>query len=199
MPSSRVSGTCLIAVVLAGIAPPVAHADVTREQVERAIRDGVAHLKAEQMGNGAWADVVANANSGTTSLVTLALLTAGEPPAEPHVAKALEYLEGATARDLGRVYSVSLQTMVFAAANPEKYRLRIAANVYWLEQAQIKASDSRTWPGAWSYTGDKQQPGDNSNSQYALLALHAASEVGVQAKHEAWTLARQLLGARPAP
>ncbi len=183
-------GVGLLALVGSSLSLP-ARGDVTREQVERAIRDGVAHLKGEQAADGSWTDVVQTANTGTTSLVTLALLTAGEPPTEPHVARALEFLEGSTAKDLGRVYAVALQTMVFAAANPDRYRVRISANVYWLEHAQIKPQDRREWPGSWSYTDNHEQPGDNSNSQYALLALHAASEVGVPVKPEVWALARQ--------
>ena len=35
-----------------------------------------------------------------------------------------------------------------------------------------------------------RQAGDNSNTQYALLGLHAASEAGVPVKPEVWTLAR---------
>src|SRR5438132_7246649 len=81
--------------------------------------------------------------------------------------------------------------MVFAAAEPERDLLRIAANVDWLEQSQIKAGDPVPWPGSWSYSGSKRaRQGDNSNTQYALLGLHAASEAGVPVKPAVWTLAR---------
>src|SRR5271155_4556627 len=52
-------------------------AAVTREEVERAIREGVRYLKGLQRDDGSWADVEADARTGVTSLVTLALLTAG--------------------------------------------------------------------------------------------------------------------------
>ena len=69
--------------------------------------------------------------------------------------------------------------MVFAAAEPERDQLRIANNVSWLERAQIKQGDPVNWPGSWTYSDSKRtRPGDNSNTQYALLGLHAASEVG---------------------
>ena len=51
-------------------------AGVTRDEVERAIRDGVRYLKQEQRPDGSWPDVHGDARTGTTSLVTLALLTA---------------------------------------------------------------------------------------------------------------------------
>ena len=57
--------------------------------------------------------------------------------------------------------------------------------------AQIKPGDPVSWPGSWTYSDSKRtQPGDNSNTQYALLGLHAASEVGVPVKPEVWALAR---------
>ena len=170
---------------------PSANAEVTREQVERAIRDGVLFLKREQRPDGSWSEVDGRSLNGTTSLVTLALLTAGELPSEPHVDRALEYIAGFTARDLDRTYSVALQTMVFAAADPDRYKVRIAANVFWLENAQIKPGDRQPYPGAWSYTSKKEQPGDNSNSQYALLALNAANEAGIPVRPEVWALARR--------
>ncbi|HZW30878.1 MAG TPA: DUF4159 domain-containing protein, partial [Isosphaeraceae bacterium] len=80
---------------------------------------------------------------------------------------------------------------VFAAAEPERDQLKIAANVDWLERAQIRPGDSQPhWPGSWTYSDAKFRHGDNSNTQYALLGLHAAAEAGVPVKPEVWTLAR---------
>jgi hypothetical protein len=166
--------------------------DVTAEDVEQAIRDGVRYLLSRQRDDGSWADEDGRIPHGTTPLVTLALLTAGEKPDSPAMAKALRYLEQFAATDLGKTYSVSLQTMVFAAADPDRFRVRLASNVAWLERAQLKPGDRfGDWPGTWTYTDLKEQPGDNSNSQYALLALHAASEVGIPVKAEVWIRARE--------
>ena len=163
---------------------------VTREEVERAIREGVRYLKSQQRNDGSWSEVDDDARTGTTSLVTLALLTAGETPDSPGVARALAYLRHFDPGNLNSVYAVSLQTMVFAAARPKEDIVRIAANVRWLEEAQLKPGDHAPWPGSWSYKLSKARHGDNSNSQYALLALNAASEVGVPVKAETWQLAR---------
>ena len=81
--------------------------------------------------------------------------------------------------------------MVYAAADPAKDEGRIRANVEWLEEAQIKPGDPQHWPGSWSYSGLKQgRPGDNSNTQYALLGLDAASEIGIPVKQTVWELRR---------
>jgi hypothetical protein len=191
---SRIAGrTCITALVFifALDAARPAPAGVTREEVERAIRDGVRYLKSQRRDDGSWPDVEGEARSGTTSLVTLALLTAGEKTDSEAVRKALELLRKLRPEDLRSTYAIGLQTMVFAAADPEQDKLRIAANVEWLERAQIKPGDPVYWPGSWTYTDFKRgKHGDNSNSQYALLGLHAASEAGVPVKAEVWTLAR---------
>ncbi len=176
-------------VVLAGtVSCPAA---VTREEVERAIRDGVRYLKGLQRDDGSWADIENDARSGVTSLVTLALITAGEKPNAPPLNKAIDYLRGFGPQDLRSTYAISLQTMVFAIADPARDKLRIAANVDWLERAQIKPGDPQFWPGSWSYSESKRgRPGDNSNTQYALLGLHAASEVGIPVKPSVWELSR---------
>src|SRR5271166_1989577 len=178
----------LLVILAAGVP---SHGAVTREDVERAIRDGLRNLKQEQKADGSWEDASAQAKTGTTSLVTLALLTAGEKPDSPSIRKALSHLRRFGPQDLRSTYAISLQTMVFAAAEPERDQLRMANNVSWLERAQIKTGDPVYWPGSWTYSDSKHgRPGDNSNTQYALLGLHAASESGVPVKQAVWDLAR---------
>jgi Domain of unknown function (DUF4159)/A-macroglobulin TED domain len=181
------------ALIVAMVLASSAAAGVTREEVERAIQEGVRYLKKEQRDDGSWTEVDGRrAPKGTTALVTLALLTAGEKPDEIHVAKALAHLQESSAPDLNSTYSVALQTMVFTAADPQlkRYRLAVTGNVLWLEKAQIKNNDRNQWPGSWSYNVFKEQSGDNSNTQYALLGLNAAAEAGLPVRSEVWTLAR---------
>ena len=167
-----------------------ARAGITREEVEESIKRGVRYLKETQRPDGSWHDADAEAHTGTTSLVTLALLTAGEPVKSKTISDSLRYLREFTPEQLKNTYSVSLQTMVFAAAQPERDQVKIAANVAWLERAQIKIADRVEWPGSWTYSEFKARPGDNSNTQYALLGLNAAAEVGVPVRAEVWALSR---------
>ncbi len=167
---------------------PTARAALTREDVERAIRDATRYLKQEQRPDGSWEDANMQARTGTTSLVTLALLTAGEKPDSPAIRKALDHLRRFGPDELRSTYAIALQTMVYAAAEPERDQLRIAANVNWLEAAQIKPGQHGP-PGCWTYS-EVPSGGDNSNTQYALLGLNAAAEVGVPVKPEVWVLAR---------
>ena len=123
-------------------------AGVTSEEVERAIREGVRFLKERQRPDGSWADVDRAARTGPTSLAALALLTAGEKPGSPHIQRALAFLRQFTPDQLNSTYAISLQTMVFAAAEPERDRNRILANVEILERMQIKFGDKMRWPGS---------------------------------------------------
>ncbi len=161
------------------------------EQVERAIQEGVQFLKAQQKPDGSWADVESESKTGATSLVTLALLASGEKPDSPPIQKTLAFLRGFGPNDLKSTYAISLQTMVLAAVEPARDQLRIVANVAWLERAQMKPGDNKPWPGSWSYTNLKRaRPGDNSNTQFALLGLDAARDVGVPIDPAVWKLAR---------
>ena len=149
---------CCVSAFLIGIEPPDCRAAIRREEVEKAIREGVRFLKDQQRPDGSWADTADEAKTGTTSLVTLALLTAGragrlaDDPARPSTTSARFGPE-----QLRSTYAVALQTMVFAAADPERDQLEIAANVAWLERAQIKAGDRVPWPGSWTYSDFKER------------------------------------------
>ncbi|MEQ8788497.1 MAG: DUF4159 domain-containing protein [Pirellulaceae bacterium] len=171
---------------LATMAQPVAaQEELTAEQVRRSIERGVDYLKAQQnREKGAWGELPGYPG-GVSSLVTLALLNSGVPEDDPVIQRSLAHLR--TIDKPGLTYCVALQTMVFCLASPEKDRLQITRNVNWLEANQIEDGPRR---GAWSYSGDRGR-GDNSNSQFALLALYEAERVGVKVDRRTWSLARE--------
>ena len=159
-----------------------APAEITPEAVDRAIRRGADHLVKQQRVDGSWAPQPGFVG-GMSALCTLALINAGVPLESPTIQKGLTAL-----RRIGEpnmVYTVALQTMVFCAATPDQDRLLISRNVEWLENAQIKTGP---WAGGWRYS-DRQGGGDNSNSQFALLALHEAQRIGVSVQETTWQLA----------
>ena len=176
--------------IAAAIAPP-ARGDVTREQVERAIQLGVGYLHRTQAPDGSWPG-----QPGMTELVVLALLTAGEPPTEPRLAQAIGMVRSHTPTQEFGTYAVSLQSMALAAADPVRYRREIARNTLWLEEAQSRPQGRAAFRpgsgmGSWTYNLARGGGGDNSNTQYAILGLNAAREVGVPVSDEALALARQ--------
>jgi hypothetical protein len=190
--SSRSYWIGVLGLVWAGAAlgPVTIRGDVTSEDVEHSIREGVKFLKDRQRPDGSWPEADGRAQTGTTSLITLALLTAGERPTSQSIVKALEYLRNFNPEELASTYAISLQTMVYSAADPKRDLVRIVSNVKWLERAQLKFADRRPWPGTWTYSDQKFQGGDNSNTQYALLGLNAASEAGVAIDPQVVALSR---------
>jgi hypothetical protein len=168
-------------VVLAALAArsTTARAELDPEQVREAIERGVKYLQREQNADGSWP------RYGThdfTALCTLALLQAGVKPDDPHVARALNHLRRPDQKPKA-TYEAALQTMVFCLAEPKNDSVLIGRNAKWFQDQQIKTGPRK---GAWSYPGG---PGDNSNAQFALLALHEAERVGVKVKDETWRMA----------
>ena len=161
-------------------APP-GPAGVTREEVEQSIKVGVSYLLKAQRDDGGWGREL-----GASALVTLALLTAGESPSSEPIRRALAHLKNAAYSPGHETYTISLLTMTYAAADPVKYRDDIARGAEWLQLAQAAT-------GAWTYgsAGNRGGGGDNSNTQYALLGLNAASEAGVAILPETWARARR--------
>ena len=162
-----------------------AQTDVDAEQVRQAIEKGVEYLERHEdldKDFGHWPDYRDYIGS-TTCLCTMALLYAGVPASEPHVQKAVNYLR--TLR-LDKTYTVSLQTMVFCLAEPKRDLLLIQRNAKWLEETQLRDAGS-PHRGGWAYPG--MGNGDNSNSQFALLALYEAERAGVPVQNETWRLA----------
>lgn len=156
-----------------------ARAEITAEQVNAAIQRGVEYLQREQK-DGHWHDPVGYPG-GITSICTLALLNCGVPAKDESVQNAVNYLRKIKPQ---MTYSTSLQTMVFCAAEPATNMALIKRNALWLENNQKRNGQ---FAGAWGYP---QAEGDNSNSQFALLALHEAERVGVDVNDQTWLLAR---------
>ncbi|MCR4412168.1 MAG: DUF4159 domain-containing protein [Thermoguttaceae bacterium] len=158
-----------------------ARSALTPEAVRQAIESGANFLKRQQQANGGWAEHLGY-HGGVTALCTLALLNAGVPPDDEHVKRALAYLRRVPAE---RTYVTSLQTMVFCRAHPELDLPLIQRNVVALERWQIPEGQNR---GAWAYP---EGPGDNSNSQFALLALYDADRIGVKVSARTWQNAQR--------
>lgn len=169
-------------------ATPARAADLDPAAVKKAIDGGIAFLKRGQK-NGIWPDYanIAGGRSphGVTALCTLALLNCGVPPDDPVIAASIAHLRRITPEELNTVYGVSLHAMVLCQADPQKHLLQIARDVEWLEKAQIKSGRNK---GCWSYFVEPGG-GDNSNAQFAVLALYEAERAGVSVKQRTWEMA----------
>ena len=174
---SRIAPILVLAVLIVANAR-VTLAEIEAEQVRSAINRGVQFLKDEQQRNGNWPDYGGFAG-GVSSLCTLALINSGVPTDDEKIQKALSYLRNLKT---DKTYSVALQLMALAAAEPKAHLLLIKRNAKWLEDSQLQKGPNA---GAWSYPGTA---GDNSNTQFALLALHEAERAGVTVNRKTWRL-----------
>ncbi len=178
----RLIAVGLLAGVLFGASGSTLRAEITAQQVREAIDRGVTYLKEQQRRTDPpWRDY-GIFPGGVTGLCTLALLNSGVEPDDPQVRRALKYLRG---QRLNTTYAVSLQTMVLCKSGRKLDLVKIRQNVVWLESKQIQQGKRK---GGWSY--GSRGGGDNSNSQFALLALHEAERAGVQVRGKTWRLAK---------
>jgi hypothetical protein len=173
----------LLPSLLLALPGPAAQAELTTEQVRRSLDRAIGYLRREQLKRGHWAELAQGGyHGGVTALCTLALLESGVDAEDPTVRRALNHLRSVDAK---KTYVVALQTMVFCRAGQVADRARIRENIRWLESAQNTSNGDDH--GAWGYSGG---PGtDNSNSQFAVLALHEAEQAGFQVQPRTWQLA----------
>lgn len=165
-----------------------APAGLTAAAVKEAIERAIEYLCKQQTTRGGWKEYPGY-EPGTTALCVLALLTAGLDENNPTVAKALDYLADVSPLDQNQTYPISLQTMAFCQANPERFHDQIQANVAWIVERQMHTNNEHR--GGWSYVGNRQEAerADNSNSQFALLALFEAELAGFRIDDAVWNAA----------
>lgn len=179
------TGLCLSLVFLFVFAwsRPSCAEEVTAEQVRKSIERAIEFLKKQQNQNGAWTEL-AQHRGGVSALCALALLNAGVPVDDDSIQRALKYLRTV---EPSQTYVSSLAIMVLSAAEPEKDAQLIARHVRWLESKQIRDG---AFKGSWTYGHAIANAGDNSNSQFAVLALYEAERAGVHVDPTTWRLAQ---------
>jgi hypothetical protein len=180
--------------VLAGLGAAVGTAGAVQpsgatqaDAVRSAMRKGVAFLKAKQR-DGDWEPAAGPAArvvpGGVSSLVLLALAESGVKPDEAALADGLKRLRQLKPE---QTYVISLQTRLFCKVDPKKYAEQIQRNV------ELLLLGMQREPGrllGWSYQagigGASGRMADNSNTHYAVLALHAASQAGARVPEQTW-------------
>lgn len=169
----------IVVVFLIGvISPPIlsqAVREVTDEDVDRAIARIERYLWARQKADGGWYYNRSLPYGGQTALATFALLEAGISPNNPNLRKALDFLVKVKRRNL-YVVTIRIMTLSEALAQSKRlpYRSCLEKDLEWL----IRGNAARRC-GAWGYSGPDKF-GDNSCSQFALLALWEADRCGMK-------------------
>src|SRR5688572_3103021 len=140
-----------------------------------------ARNKADQswrMDGGQW--------GGRTALATYALLASGDSPQQEHVARAIKFLRGA---DMIGTYALGCRLQVWSLLpTSAETRKLVSRDARMLLQSVRKTGPGK---GFYSYTG---APGDDfslSRSQYGVLGIWAAAEMGAEIPSDYWDVVEQ--------
>ncbi|MCI0456941.1 MAG: DUF4159 domain-containing protein [Gemmataceae bacterium] len=172
---------------------PAAPAEKTPlvEQVGKANDTGVKWLRQQQKKDGSWDNIDRFSHpGGTTALALHALLNSGVEPTDPTITKGLAYLRAEVRNPT--TYVRALQTMVYVEAGRAEDRKRIQDNVDHLIRIRIFRG-LKFWRWSYDYPNNPNTMPDHSNTQYAVLALHAAAQAGARIDRQVWREIRQLL------
>jgi hypothetical protein len=174
--------------------PRAARADAVGDSIAR----GKAFLYATQTPDGHWEEVarpdptlaqkldVASVRGpqwgGRTALAIYALLTAGEKPSDPRLAKAIAWMK-ASEQPIG-TYALSFRLLALHAMPATDEVKRLAKrDVDRLLRAAVASGLHTYYPGVKFV--------DLSNSQVATLGLWAAAEMGVEVPSKYWRTAEK--------
>ena len=178
----RILPLCLV-LLYAGLLD--AQVKFSDEGVKKAIERGAEYLWSRQRPDGSWPPFTGETYpTGPGALACYALLESGVNPQDERMQEALQWLAGTYSN---QTYCVSLRCNVWKAAN------RSTADKYIenLRQESAQIADS-TGDGSFTYScsGSPTTGGDNSNSQFGLLALWAARQNDLRIKKSVWQLCR---------
>lgn len=172
----RYAAIALLSVV---VAAPCRAAHPDDPAIKAAIEKGVAFLRAKattQFG-------------GYNALCIYAMMKAKVKPSDPAIVTVLAKIVQ-KAKNSGdykppehHVYEAGVDLMALEAADGEKYKELIASIVKYLLAEQLPN-------GSWDYPA-KNNDGDTSITQYAVLGLWAARRAGVEVPTDAWNRAAQ--------
>jgi len=149
--------------------------NLTDKDVDQAMERLQNFLWMSQRDDGSWPDVTGShydrKKGGTTALAVLALLESGVMLSDPRMEKALDALMAVEMDDL-YCYAVRVMAVsqAYRLAQRKTFAARIVYDLHWLTNGLPAA-------GAWGYKGPNRT-GDNSCSQYGLLALWEAEWAG---------------------
>jgi len=169
-------------------APPLSAPGVVAAAIER----GVASLRADLLADGrvVWPTYpeAPECVVGATALAVYALRSADVPPDDEAIRRALRetLLPGGGLPSVRRyTYALSLLTLALKSVDETAHAEPIGALARMIWEGQLAN-------GQWTYNchvkgyGGRPGAGDNSNTQYAVLALREAWRAGTKAPDDVW-------------
>jgi hypothetical protein len=184
------------------------------QQINSTIEKGVHYLKSLQKPDGSFPQfgdpkylglqaLEHKHPLGLTALCLLALLHSGVSPDEPEIKRGFDFLNR---QSFQYVYDVSVLILALEARHlppktldkpqiveylnekiPTKFLRKLGdADRAWMEKAVQWLLKAENIKGGWEYSPEENFDPDYSNTQYALLALKAASRCEIKIPLEVW-------------
>ena len=191
----RVLVCCVVLWVLHMVAPSASGASA--EETEKAVNVAVDRLLAAQQGDGSWKEPDelhggTGYDVGRTALVALALSRSGSPKVSRSVRGGLHFITHHAPE--AKTYTAGLAVMLLVEEDPERYRKLIE-----LYASMVVKGQRLEGPGAggWTYGILNPTAGtsvaragrtDNSNTQFAVMALHWLEKTGRRIPKVTWKL-----------
>ncbi|HVS17775.1 MAG TPA: hypothetical protein VMT18_04180 [Planctomycetota bacterium] len=150
---------------------------------EAALRRGVEWLLAQQQRDGSWSYEERRHPSGQTALCAYTLLKAGVPSGHAAIRRARAYVE---AELPATTYTLAVELMLAGALRDPALEARVRALVERLLDSGLEGEWGYPLTHAEPVWIDRAGPPDLSNTQYAVLGLRAAAQVGVDVPKRLW-------------
>ncbi len=177
-------------------------------RVDRAMRRGMAYLYSQQKPTGSWEavdqsvpwdygsepfpihqNIYGGQYGGTTAMVVFALLSAGESPVDPRVAKGIEWLRKTP---MHGIYALSMRMNAFALLPGEPAKNQMRSDEQAILHGIVPQKDSKGKPnagwGLYSYLDKPSSAVDHSVSQYGVLGAWESALRGMDPGTAYWAM-----------
>jgi hypothetical protein len=175
----------LLLALLLGLCAATTHAAIDPDRIDRSLARAKEYLY-KQFADDNWEKALehhGDQKTGHTALVVYALLSAGEDPTEPRIAKAIQYLRKT---DTTGIYALGIRCQVWLLlprTDPENRRMMNK------DAAKIRSAILTDGEGKGYY---EYNPGakywSRSRAQYAVLGMWAAAQAGIEVPDAYWQM-----------
>ncbi len=170
----------LISVLALALSAGAGRADELSAKVDASVDLGVKYLYSLQQDEGDF-KCEGYEKEGSTALVLLALMSAGESPSKPELRKAITWLSH---REIDRTYALGLRAAALSQLAGADKNPVLRNDVRRLMAIQIDRGLDR---GLYTYGPPRGEAGgDLSNSQYGVLGVWYAAEAGIEVPKGYW-------------
>ncbi|ACV62609.1 hypothetical protein Dtox_1752 [Desulfofarcimen acetoxidans DSM 771] len=152
----------------------------TQQDIKKAVSKGTAWLKEKQNPDGSFGSW----DLGSTCLAVLALLHSRLDSMSPEIENAVAYIMNSSPPQSVHFRALTVMVLVAGKHKTPETLDRVQSDINWLIQAQCTDTGNNLSYGGWGPYGYDHT--DGSNTQFALLALYAATFWSISVPYDTW-------------